>query len=152
MNTFSLAFTRTLMKTDIQVFVKNICFQENCSQTIHKRMPSTLRLYLPNVSRPYPAGIWCQNDVVLTSMRRDDVASTLIRCHFGTKCPLGILSPMRQGLFLFSGAGKFCLALWLRQLTRDVKSDVRTYISEVTSLMLHHKKRQIAFSEDRWAT
>ena len=35
-----------------------------------------------------PAGIWCQNDVVLTSMRRH-VASTLIRRHFGTKCPLG---------------------------------------------------------------
>ena len=36
-----------------------------------------------------PAGIWCENDVVLTSMRRDYVASTLIRRHFGTKCPLG---------------------------------------------------------------
>ena len=37
----------------------------------------------------YPAGIWCKNDVVLTLMRRDDVASTLIRRHFRTKCPLG---------------------------------------------------------------
>ena len=37
----------------------------------------------------YPAGIWCENDVVLTSMRRDYVASTLIRRHFDTKCPLG---------------------------------------------------------------
>ena len=36
-----------------------------------------------------PVGIWCNNDVVLTSMRRDYVASTLIRRHFGTKCPLG---------------------------------------------------------------
>ena len=36
-----------------------------------------------------PAGIWCKNDVVLTLMRRDDVASTLIRRHFCTKCPLG---------------------------------------------------------------
>ena len=34
-----------------------------------------------------PAGIWCQNDVVSTSMRRHHVASTLIRRHFGTKCP-----------------------------------------------------------------
>ena len=34
-------------------------------------------------------GIWCQNDVVLTSMRRDDVASTSIQRHFDTKCPLG---------------------------------------------------------------
>ena len=36
-----------------------------------------------------PAGIWCENDVVLPSMRRDYLASTLIRRHFGTKCPLG---------------------------------------------------------------
>ena len=36
-------------------------------------------------------GIWCENDVVLTSMRRDYVASTLIRRHFGTKCPLGMI-------------------------------------------------------------
>ena len=36
-----------------------------------------------------PVGIWCQNDVVSTSMRRDHVASTLIRRHFHTKCPLG---------------------------------------------------------------
>ena len=39
--------------------------------------------------RRYPAGIWCQNDVVLTSMRRHHVASTSIRRYFGTKCPLG---------------------------------------------------------------
>ena len=39
--------------------------------------------------RNIPAGIWCHNDVILTSMRRDDVASTLIRRHFHTKCPLG---------------------------------------------------------------
>ena len=38
---------------------------------------------------PTPAGIWCQNDVVSTSMRRNHVASTLIRRHFRTKCPLG---------------------------------------------------------------
>ena len=48
----------------------------------------------PNISfrylrSNYPAGIWCQNDVVSTSMRRHHVASTLIRRHFGTKCPLG---------------------------------------------------------------
>ena len=46
-----------------------------------------------------PAGIWCKNDVVLTSMRRDYVASTLIRRHFGTKCPLGAL---RQSLLCTS--------------------------------------------------
>ena len=31
---------------------------------------------------------------------------------------------MRQNLFYFSGAGKFCLAHGLRQLTQDAKSDV----------------------------
>ena len=36
-----------------------------------------------------PTGIWCQNDVVFTSMRRHHVASTLIRRHFRSKCPLG---------------------------------------------------------------
>ena len=40
-------------------------------------------------SEEYPAGIWCQNDVVSTSMRRDHVASTLIRRHFYVICPLG---------------------------------------------------------------
>ena len=39
-----------------------------------------------------PAGIWCENDVGSTSMRRHHVASTLIRRHFGTKCPLGLYS------------------------------------------------------------
>ena len=37
----------------------------------------------------FPAGIWCENDVGSTSMRRHHVASTLIRRHFGTKCRLG---------------------------------------------------------------
>ena len=47
--------------------------------------------FLPLVGlwRVYPEGIWYQNDILLTSMRRDDVISTLIRRHFGTKCPLG---------------------------------------------------------------
>ena len=36
-----------------------------------------------------PVGIWCENDVGSTSMRRHHVASTLIRRHFCTKCPLG---------------------------------------------------------------
>ena len=39
--------------------------------------------------RHYPVGIWCQNDVVTTSMRRHHVASTLIRRHFYVMCPLG---------------------------------------------------------------
>ena len=46
-------------------------------------------LHLQYCRFAYPAGIWCENDLVLTSMRRDYVASTLIVRHFGTKCPLG---------------------------------------------------------------
>ena len=41
------------------------------------------------VIKTCPAGIWCQDDVVSTLMRRNHVASTLIRRHFRTKCPLG---------------------------------------------------------------
>ena len=37
----------------------------------------------------FPADIRRKNDVVLTSMRRDDVASTSIQHHFGTICSLG---------------------------------------------------------------
>ena len=48
-----------------------------------------------------PAGIWCKNDVVLTLMRRDDVASTLIRRHFRTKCPLGGLIIRTKAVSLF---------------------------------------------------
>ena len=36
-----------------------------------------------------PAGTQHQNDVVSTSMRRDHVASTLIRRHFNVVCLLG---------------------------------------------------------------
>ena len=45
-------------------------------------------LKLKNIKQ-YPNGHMRKKDVVLTSMRRDDVASTLIRCHFATICPLG---------------------------------------------------------------
>ena len=34
-------------------------------------------------------GIWYQNDVVSTSIRRNHVAPTLIRRHFYAMCPLG---------------------------------------------------------------
>ena len=37
----------------------------------------------------HPAGTQHQNDVVSTSMRRDHVASTLIRRHFNVLFPLG---------------------------------------------------------------
>ena len=46
----------------------------------------------------------------------------------------------REFVLFFSGSCKFCPALGLRQLTRDVKSDVRIQISEVTSLLRYHEK------------
>ena len=50
----------------------------------------TLRLkFLTHQSLYIPAGTQHQNDVVSTSMRRDHVASTLIRRHFNVVCPLG---------------------------------------------------------------
>ena len=48
-----------------------------------------------------PAGTWRKNDVVLMSMRRDDVASTLIRRHFGIKCPLEKVSKKIKLKFKF---------------------------------------------------
>ena len=38
-----------------------------------------------------PVHIWCQNDVVLTSMRRTHVASTLLRRRFYIMCPPGMV-------------------------------------------------------------
>ena len=40
-------------------------------------------------SSAIPAGTWRQNDVRSTSMRRHDVSSTLIWCHYDVMCPLG---------------------------------------------------------------
>ena len=66
----------------------------------------------PTGTRNNPAGIWCQNDVVSTSMRRNHVASTLIRRHFRTKCPLGSVHPscnerMGNGGGRNGGGGEF---------------------------------------------
>ena len=43
-----------------------------------------------DLSAQYLVSIWCQNDVVSTWMRRDHVASTLMRRHFYVMCPAGI--------------------------------------------------------------
>ena len=59
------------------------------------------RLLFLVVKELNPVGIWCQNDVVLTSMRRHHVASTSIRRHFGTKCPLGNQSLRCMGIHPF---------------------------------------------------
>ena len=56
-----------------------------------------------------PVGIWCQNDVVSTSMQHHHVASTLIRRHFYVMCPLGdsLLRPtavLPMNLWVFSSS------------------------------------------------
>ena len=54
-------------------------------------------------------------------------------------------------LFYFSGAGKICLAHGLRQLTRDVKNDVRTLNFRSNVTCDHHEKLRMTFGEDRYA-
>ena len=75
------------METYFYLFI--FFFSIRCEVWIKKRslMPNN------DSEKLIPAGIWCENDVVLTLMRRDYVASTLIRRHFDTKCPLGCFYP-----------------------------------------------------------
>ena len=42
------------------------------------------------INKLYPADTWRRNDVGLTAMRRDHVASTSVRRHYDVTCPLGI--------------------------------------------------------------
>ena len=50
----------------------------------------------PSKRKTIPADIWRENDVVLTLMRRDYVASTLIQRHFCTKCPLELFKEKQK--------------------------------------------------------
>ena len=52
----------------------------------------------------------------------------------------------------FSSAGKFFLAHGLRQLTRDIKSDVRTLNSCDVIFRRHHEKPGMTVGEGRYAT
>ena len=62
--------------------------QSNTLNTMSGRV-SDRKLYVASILvRKNPVGIWCQNAIVSTSMRRHHVASTFIRRHF-TSCPLG---------------------------------------------------------------
>ena len=56
---------------------------------------------------------------------------------------------MRQSLFFFSGAGKFCLAHGLRQLTPDTKSDVSCIQTFFTN---RNEKRRMTFGVGRHTT
>ena len=62
-------------------------------KSVMARLYQTCRLLLIQSKIPYlydnPSGQMTYNDVELTSMRRDYVASTSIQHHLGTKCSLG---------------------------------------------------------------
>ena len=61
--------------------------QTICLQSISKSVCAAIRLIS---SRRTHDVKWRRIHVVLTSMRRDDVASTSTQRHFGTICPLGL--------------------------------------------------------------
>ena len=62
----------------------------------------------------FPAGTQHQNDVVSTSMRRDHVASTLIRRHFNVVCLQGYFAFVLSFLFPIFSSRKGCVSwLWL---------------------------------------
>ena len=82
-----------------------------------------------------------KNDVVLTSMRRDYVALTSIRRHFGAKCPLGLLSALNFCTLFrtdsWPAAGKELLAF---RLYRFALCDV--FIYPFLSTLLAKKTRK----------
>ena len=65
------------------------CNQKSAVLCLTKSQKTTRQYRLSkSLKKKIPRGHITLNDVVLTSMQCDDVASTLIRRHFGTKCPL----------------------------------------------------------------
>ena len=50
---------------------------------------------------PFSVGIWCQTDIVSTSMRHDHVAPTPVGRHFYVICPLRLFMAM---VILFSAS------------------------------------------------
>ena len=60
----------------------------------------------------YPAGTQHQNDVVSTSMRRDHVASTLIRRHFNFVCHWVGCRKTVQGSLVANGTSDYKWHQW----------------------------------------
>ena len=78
-----LMFIMNFVRNDVLVFLQK-------QKIIHSTFIIVLKYcFCYKLVTVIPVGIWCQNDVVITSMRRDDVASTFIRRHFYVECPLG---------------------------------------------------------------
>ena len=97
--------------TDLLLYKMTISEKCNNSTVIEHSQGRVSAARIPE-RRNNPVGIWCQNDVVSTLMRRQHdvvstlmrrhhIASTLIRRHFGTKCPLG----RDRSLFKCQGRG-----------------------------------------------
>ena len=78
---------------------RRLCFLilQSCSVNFFNRIKTIREKISKPIVQPFrfaagqsnsPVSIWCQNDVVSTSMRRHHVALTLIRCHFYVMCLL----------------------------------------------------------------
>ena len=68
----------------------------------------------------FPVGIWCQNDVVLTSMRRcHHVASTLIRRHF-TPCARWVHCDVTETTITHIYADAFFMILYFQLVHRTL--------------------------------
>ena len=104
-------------------------------------MFAILSLYFRRI---IPAGIWCKNDVVSTSMRRDYVASTLIRRHFGTKCLLGLHHmhcKTKIGRFHFSTVTVFSEVVQFFLLNFSANGiQYKPEIKVILQLLIHHMK------------
>ena len=66
-------FYGEIMTVDFEMFAKGV----GCVFICKERICGDCR---------HPSGIWCQNDIISTSMLRDYIASTLIRHHFYVMC------------------------------------------------------------------
>ena len=77
-----------------------------------------------------PAGTQHQNDVVSTSMRRDHVASTLIRRHFNVVCPLGSSRVISQQWCRW-GLASWCLSRHSDNMLRSYQGPISAWCSGV---------------------
>ena len=125
----------------------------NCGLYNNGLNPITSR----QINNSVPAGIWCDNDVGSTSMRRHHVASTLIRRHFGTKCPLGhvVLPKALYGSELWSRllpndilslerAHRFCIK-FMQCLPRGTSTDVALTLLDSNSIEVEIDRRKLVF-------
>ena len=85
---YDISFTK-LTASATCAYLYNECSLVVIRQIIAAFFKNSENQFAPNVIT-YPAGTLRLNDVVLTWMRRDDVASTSLRCHFNASCCMGL--------------------------------------------------------------